>query len=92
MPWNCRARPWTRPVSSCSGPGAAGIAAVRLLITLGAHRNNIFVIDRDGVIHTGRKDLNPYKSAVAADTDKRTLAGRDGGCRCRSSASPARTW
>jgi len=32
------------------------------------------VLDRNGVIHTGRKDLNPYKWGVAADTDKRTLA------------------
>jgi malate dehydrogenase (oxaloacetate-decarboxylating)(NADP+) len=55
------------------GAGAAGIAAVRLLMILGAHRDHIFVLDRNGVIHTGRKDLNPYKFGVAADTDKRTL-------------------
>lgn len=55
------------------GAGAAGIAAVRLLISMGAHRNNILVLDRQGVIHTGRKDLNPYKFGVAAETDKRTL-------------------
>jgi malate dehydrogenase (oxaloacetate-decarboxylating)(NADP+) len=34
------------------GAGAAGIAAIRLLMTLGAHRNNIFAVDRQGVIHT----------------------------------------
>ncbi|EXJ17092.1 malic enzyme-like NAD(P)-binding protein [Imhoffiella purpurea] len=56
------------------GAGAAGIAAIRLLMGLGAHRNNIYCIDRQGVIHLGRKDLNPYKFGVAADTDKRTLA------------------
>jgi malate dehydrogenase (oxaloacetate-decarboxylating)(NADP+) len=56
------------------GAGAAGIAAIRLLITLGAHRNNIFAVDRQGVIHTGRRDLNPYKFGIAADTEKRTLA------------------
>jgi len=56
------------------GAGAAGIAGIRLLMTLGAHRNNIFAIDRQGVIHTGRRDLNPYKFGIAADTDKRTLA------------------
>lgn len=55
------------------GAGAAGIAAVRLLIAMGAHRNNILVIDRKGVIHTGRHDLNPYKFGVAAETEKRTL-------------------
>jgi len=56
------------------GAGAAGIAIVRLLISLGARRSNIFVVDRGGVIHTQRKDLNPFKWAVAVDTDRRTLA------------------
>ncbi len=56
------------------GAGAAGIAAVRLLCSLGAPRQNILVLDRQGVIHTGRKDLNPYKWSVAADTELRTLA------------------
>ncbi|WP_346014583.1 malic enzyme-like NAD(P)-binding protein [Thiocystis violacea] len=56
------------------GAGAAGIAGIRLLMTLGAHRNNIFCVDRQGIIHLGRKDLNPYKFGVAADTEKRTLA------------------
>ena len=56
------------------GAGAAGIAAVRLLCSMGAHKDHILVIDRKGVIHTGRKDLNIYKWGVAADTDKRTLA------------------
>jgi len=57
----------------CLGAGAAGIASVRLLCSLGARRENILVIDRGGVIHTGRKDLNPYKWGVAVDTDRRTL-------------------
>lgn len=56
------------------GAGAAGIAAVRLLCTMGARRNNILVLDRQGVIHAGRENLNPFKFSVAADTDKRTLA------------------
>ncbi len=55
------------------GAGAAGIAAVRLLMAMGAHRDNILVLDRKGVIHIGRKDLNLYKFSVAADTEKRTL-------------------
>ncbi len=55
------------------GAGAAGIASARLLIAMGAHRNNILMIDRKGVIHVGRGDLNPYKFGVAAETDKRTL-------------------
>jgi malate dehydrogenase (oxaloacetate-decarboxylating)(NADP+) len=56
------------------GAGAAGIAAIRLLMTMGAHRRNIYAVDREGVIHTGRKNLNPFKFGVAADTHRRTLA------------------
>jgi len=55
------------------GAGAAGTAAVRLLCGMGAHRNNILVVDRKGVIHTGRHDLTPHKFGIAADTEKRTL-------------------
>jgi malate dehydrogenase (oxaloacetate-decarboxylating)(NADP+) len=55
------------------GAGAAGIAAVRLLIAMGAHRENFMVVDRKGVIHLGRKDLNPYKFGVAVETEARTL-------------------
>ncbi len=55
------------------GAGAAGIASVRLLTCLGARRGNILVLDRNGVIHTGRKDLNPYKWGVAADSECRSL-------------------
>jgi malate dehydrogenase (oxaloacetate-decarboxylating)(NADP+) len=56
------------------GAGAAGIAAIRLLMTMGAHRRNIYAVDREGVIHIGRKNLNPFKFGVAADTERRTLA------------------
>lgn len=58
----------------CLGAGAAGVASMRLLLTIGAHRENLLMIDRKGVIHCGRTDLNPYKFAFAADTDKRSLA------------------
>jgi len=57
----------------CLGAGAAGIASMRLLIALGAKRDNIMMVDRQGVIHSSRTDLNPYKFAFALDTDKRTL-------------------
>jgi malate dehydrogenase (oxaloacetate-decarboxylating)(NADP+) len=56
------------------GAGAAGIAAVRLLIAMGAQRDNFLVVDRKGVIELGRKDLNPYKFGVAVSTEARTLA------------------
>ena len=56
------------------GAGAAGIASVRLLEAMGARHNNIFMLDRQGIIHTRREGLNQYKASVAIDTDKRTLA------------------
>lgn len=58
----------------CLGAGAAGIASMKLLIGLGAKRDNIFMLDRKGVIHSKRDDLNAHKFAFAVDTDKRTLA------------------
>ena len=58
----------------CLGAGAAGIASMRLLQKLGAKADNIFMIDRQGVIHSGRTDLNRYKQEFALETDRRTLA------------------
>lgn len=57
----------------CLGAGAAGIASMRLLVSLGAKKENIYLIDRKGVIHSGRDDLNIYKQEFATVTDKRTL-------------------
>lgn len=58
----------------CIGAGAAGIATMRLLVHLGAKRDHLIMVDRQGVIHTGRSDLNAYKFAFAIDTPCRTLA------------------
>ncbi len=58
----------------CIGAGAAGIASMRLLVALGAKKENMLLLDSLGVIHTEREDLNPYKFAFAVDTPKRTLA------------------
>ncbi len=58
----------------CVGAGAAGITSMHLLTTLGASRNNIYLIDSQGVIHSGRQKLNPFKYAFAIETEKRTLA------------------
>ena len=57
----------------CVGAGAAGIASMRLLVTLGAKRERIFMVDRSGLIHADRRDLNAYKFAFANSTHKRTL-------------------
>lgn len=58
----------------CIGAGAAGIASMRLLVSLGADKNNMLLLDSKGVIHTGREDLNAYKYAFARSTERRTLA------------------
>jgi Malic enzyme len=57
----------------CLGAGAAGIASMRLLVALGATRENIMLVDRKGVIHSGRDDLNVYKQEFAVATERRTL-------------------
>ena len=58
----------------CLGAGAAAVACMKLLVSLGAAIENISMIDRKGVIHAGRDDLNEYKAIFATETDKRTLA------------------
>jgi malate dehydrogenase (oxaloacetate-decarboxylating)(NADP+) len=58
----------------CLGAGAAGLASMHLLKALGANDENLFMVDRSGVIHSGRDDLNEYKQEFALDTPLRTLA------------------
>lgn len=57
----------------CLGAGAATVACMELLIKCGAMREKIYMLDRKGVIHTRRDDLNEYKQLFANNTDKRTL-------------------
>lgn len=57
----------------CLGAGAAATACMELLIKCGAQREKIYMLDRKGVIHTRRDDLNEYKKLFANNTDKRTL-------------------
>jgi len=56
------------------GMGAAGVACVDMLVALGLQRGNILAVDRTGVIHSGRENLDPSKAAYARQTDARTLA------------------
>jgi malate dehydrogenase (oxaloacetate-decarboxylating)(NADP+) len=46
---------------------------MELLIKCGAQREKIYMLDRKGVIHTRRDDLNEHKKLFANNTDKRTL-------------------
>ncbi|MEP1592949.1 MAG: malic enzyme-like NAD(P)-binding protein, partial [Halieaceae bacterium] len=61
-------------VITCLGAGAAAIACMRLLVELGARRENIFMLDRRGVIYAGREGVNAYKEEFANHTDKRSLS------------------
>lgn len=56
-----------------SGAGASAVACLELLIKLGLKRENLIVLDREGVIFKGRKNLDPSKEALASDTSSRTL-------------------
>lgn len=58
----------------CVGAGAAGIASMLLLMKLGIPVENMLLVDRLGVIHSERHDLNQYKQLFAVKTPKRTLA------------------
>ena len=59
-----------------SGAGAAGIAIIRLLMSMGL--KNVVMTDRQGAIYQGREGLNPIKEEMAAITnfakEKGTLA------------------
>jgi malate dehydrogenase (oxaloacetate-decarboxylating)(NADP+) len=57
----------------CLGAGAAGIASMNLLVSLGATKTNITLVDRSGVVHAGRGELPQYKREFAQVTERRTL-------------------
>ncbi len=64
----------------CSGAGAAAIACLNLLVSLGARRENIWVCDIEGVVYEGRPTLmDRWKGVYAQKTDKRKLADVIGG-------------
>ncbi len=57
-----------------NGAGAAGIACIELLKSMGAQHKNCIVCDTKGVIYQGRTEgMNQWKSAHAVKTDLRTL-------------------
>ena len=57
-----------------NGAGAAGIACIELLKTMGARHENCTVCDTKGVIYQGRTEgMNQWKSAHAIKTKTRTL-------------------
>jgi malate dehydrogenase (oxaloacetate-decarboxylating)(NADP+) len=57
-----------------NGAGAAGIACLELLKSMGAKHDNCIMCDTKGVIYQGRTEgMNQWKSAHAANTKLRTL-------------------
>ncbi|MGD0184030.1 MAG: NADP-dependent malic enzyme [Roseiarcus sp.] len=59
----------------CSGAGAAALASLNLLVSLGVKRDNVFVCDIEGVVYKGREKLmDRWKAAYAQETTARTLA------------------
>ena len=57
-----------------SGAGAAALSCLKLLIDLGVKKENIFVIDRVGVIRDTRSDLSSHKKMFASKTKLTTLS------------------
>jgi malate dehydrogenase (oxaloacetate-decarboxylating)(NADP+) len=58
-----------------NGAGAASIACVELLKTMGLPSQNVVLCDTRGVIYRGRTDgMNQWKSAHAVETKARSLA------------------
>ncbi|MBP0955193.1 MAG: NAD-dependent malic enzyme [Oscillospiraceae bacterium] len=56
-----------------SGAGAAGIAIIKLLISMGL--KNVIMCDRSGTIYEGREGLNPQKQEIARVTNREMLKG-----------------
>ena len=58
-----------------AGGGSAGLATLGLLENLGFKKENMILVDRNGVVSEDRKDkVNKYKAEFAADTNKQTLS------------------
>ncbi len=57
-----------------TGGGAAGIACLDMLVSMGLQRSNVLLVDRIGVVYDGRtEEMNPFKQAYAQQTNARTL-------------------
>ena len=58
-----------------SGAGAAAIACLKLLVTMGLPTENITLTDRAGVVYRGREQsMDRFKEAFAQETGARNLA------------------
>lgn len=57
-----------------SGAGAAGIAIIKLLMSMGL--KNVIMTDRTGAIYEGREGLNPIKEEMAKITNQQKEKGK----------------
>src|SRR3954468_4562799 len=65
----------------CNGAGAAGIACIELLKSMGVKSENVILCDTKGVVYRGRTEgMNQWKSAHAVNTKARTLGDAMVGC------------
>jgi len=55
------------------GAGAAGISCARFYVSLGVKKENIIMVDINGVINRKRKDLNEYQQEFVTDQNVDTL-------------------
>ncbi len=59
----------------CSGAGAAALACLDILVSLGVKHENIWVSDIAGVVYAGRKEeMDDNKARYSQQTDARKLA------------------
>ncbi len=56
-----------------SGAGAAGVACANILLAAGI--SDVTVLDSQGIVHTGRDNLNPFKAELAERTNPNSLTG-----------------
>ena len=56
-----------------SGAGAAAMACIKLYVSLGARYENFILFDKDGVLHTGRTDLEEDRKPFAIKAENMTL-------------------
>jgi len=58
----------------CSGAGAAAIACLDILVSMGMKKENIFVADSKGIVFKGRKEyMDDRKEGYARETSARTM-------------------
>lgn len=56
-----------------SGAGAAGVACANILLNKGI--SDVVVLDSQGIVHSGRDNLNAFKAELAGRTNPRKLTG-----------------